>query len=66
MFLVGGGILVHKIPQLHHLVEPLLTGLNGFVQVLVSSLADASAGILAGAVVLAVVTLAQRMFKRGG
>jgi predicted DNA repair protein MutK len=65
MFLVGGGILVHKIPQLHHLVEPLLSGLNGFMQVLVSSLADAAAGILAGAVVLVGVTLAQRVFKRG-
>ncbi len=64
MFLVGGGILVHKIPQLHHLVEPLLAGLNGFMQVLVSSLADATAGIVAGAVVLVGVTLVQRLVKR--
>ena len=58
MFLVGGGILVHGIPALHHLVEPLLGGSLGW---LVSLLYDALVGIAAGAVVLAVVSLFSRL-----
>jgi predicted DNA repair protein MutK len=55
MFLVGGGILVHGIPPLHHLVES--TGM-------IASLAlNAIAGIVAGGLALAGVTLAQKMRK---
>lgn len=55
MFLVGGGILVHGIPALHHLVEN--------AGMLASLALDGAAGIVAGALVLAGVTLAQRMRK---
>ena len=55
MFLVGGGILVHGIPALHPLVEN--------AGMLASLALDAVAGIVAGALALAGVTLAQRMRK---
>ncbi|MGQ7816849.1 hypothetical protein B6S59_10525 [Pseudomonas sp. A46] len=62
MFLVGGSIILHGIPAAHHLLEPLLAaagGLSWLVQVLV----DGLAGILAGALVLAAVSLAKRVIS---
>jgi len=53
MFLVGGGILVHGIPALHHLGE----GAGMFA----SFALDGTAGIVAGALTLACITLAQRV-----
>ncbi len=57
MFLVGGGILVHGLPFLHHLLEGLPLG---FVW-------DGLVGVVAGALVLAGVTGVQRarqLFQR--
>jgi predicted DNA repair protein MutK len=53
MFLVGGGILVHAVPVLHHLVEPYAHGPLGW---LVSNGFNAAVGILAGIVVLLAVS----------
>jgi hypothetical protein len=53
MFLVGGGILVHGIAPLHHLIES--TGQ------LASLALNAIAGVVAGGLVLAGVTLAQKV-----
>jgi predicted DNA repair protein MutK len=61
MFLVGGGILVHGLPVLHHAVEGFAAGLGGVLQAITPTLADALVGVLAGALVLAGVTLAQRL-----
>ena len=66
MFLVGGGILVHGVPALHHQVEALAAAaaqgpLAGVWQVLASSGLNAVVGIVAGALVLAGVTLVQRL-----
>jgi predicted DNA repair protein MutK len=61
MFLVGGGILTHGIPVLHHLVDAAVQGMGTVGHLVVSSLLDALAGIVAGAVVLAVVTLVQKL-----
>ena len=55
MFLVGGGILVHGIPALHHLVEN--------AGMLASLALDAVTGIVAGGIALAGVTLVQRIRK---
>jgi uncharacterized protein len=55
MFLVGGGILVHGIPPLHHLVEG--------AGMLASLALDGAAGIAAGALALAAVTLFQKLRK---
>lgn len=60
MFLVGGGILVHGVPALHHWVEDLAAR-SGPLQMVVEMLLNAAVGIVAGAIVLAVVTFAQRL-----
>ena len=67
MFLVGGGILVHGIPPLHHAFERLADGLpelpavGGLVRSLTLVAFDAAAGIIAGALVLVIVTGIRRM-----
>ena len=58
MFLVGGSILVHGLPPLHHFIEPYAQGSLG---TLVSMLFDAAVGIVAGSVVVAAVTLFSRL-----
>ncbi|MEY4753204.1 MAG: hypothetical protein RJA44_879 [Pseudomonadota bacterium] len=63
MFLVGGGILGHGIAPLHHAVAAL-TESAGAAAPLLAALADALLGIAAGAVVLALVTLIQRLRRR--
>lgn len=64
MFLVGGGILVHGVPPLGHAIERIAEGLPGAFGVLANLLLDALVGMVAGAVVLGVVTLAQKMGRR--
>jgi hypothetical protein len=61
MFLVGGGILVHGVPWLHHAIEGAVQGLGAAAQAVLPALANALVGVLAGAVVLGVVTLARRL-----
>jgi predicted DNA repair protein MutK len=68
MFLVGGGILVHGIPVVHHWIEGFaehagaLPYLGGLLEALGPLLADAAFGVVAGAIALAVVTLARRVW----
>jgi predicted DNA repair protein MutK len=64
MFLVGGGILVHGIPVLHHAIAAVAQGAGSIVGALWPLLADALVGVTAGAVVLAVVSLGQRVWRR--
>jgi hypothetical protein len=64
MFLVGGGILVHGVPSLHHAIESALGGQAGFAQVLGSTLADGLVGVLAGALALGALTLGRRVRAR--
>lgn len=65
MFLVGGGILTHGIPPAHHWIERIAEQLGGFWGALAPVLLNGLAGVLAGALVLAVVTGVQRVFGRG-
>ncbi|MFZ5663342.1 MAG: DUF808 domain-containing protein [Pseudomonadota bacterium] len=58
MFLVGGGIVVHGIGALHHLIEPYTHGDLGW---LVSLLYDAAVGIATGLAVVAAVKLLGRL-----
>ncbi|KRG44222.1 hypothetical protein ARC20_08800 [Stenotrophomonas panacihumi] len=60
MFLVGGGILVHNVPALHHFIVGLGPE-SGWVGRLVSTLGNMVVGVIAGAVVLAVVTGWQKL-----
>jgi predicted DNA repair protein MutK len=64
MFLVGGGILVHGLPALHHAIEAAVQGLGGVLQPVLPTLAHGVVGIVVGAVVLAVVSLGRRLFGR--
>jgi predicted DNA repair protein MutK len=73
MFLVGGGILSHGIPFLHHAAEALRTwfaGVPGPVSafaVVAPLFFDLAAGLAAGATVVAAVSLLRRaMPSRGG
>jgi predicted DNA repair protein MutK len=52
MFLVGGGILSHGIPPVHHGIEHV-AAMAGAMSGIVSMLLDAVIGILAGAIALA-------------
>ncbi|MCA1926155.1 MAG: DUF808 domain-containing protein, partial [Thiobacillus sp.] len=63
MFLVGGGILAHGVPTLHHLAEAIApaAGAGGLLPRL---LIDAGVGIVAGGLVLAGVTAVKRLFRR--
>ncbi len=62
MFTVGGGILVHGIPWLHHQVEHLVHAVHvPFVGGLFEAVLNAVVGLIAGALVLAVVTAGQKV-----
>ena len=52
MFLVGGGIIAHGIPSLHHWIEGLVAG-RGFLEPLLNGLV----GIVAGALALGLFSL---------
>jgi uncharacterized protein len=66
MFLVGGGILVHGVPALHHGIGHLAHVLHGVpaLEGLFGLVATGLIGVAAGAVVLALVTVVGRL--RGG
>ena len=61
MFLVGGGILTHGFPIIHRWVETVSAGYSGLVAGLISLSTDAVTGIVAGALVLAAVTLFKKL-----
>ncbi|MBC7916335.1 MAG: DUF808 domain-containing protein [Rhodoferax sp.] len=54
MFLVGGGILIHGVPALHHAVEAIPVPL----------LPDLIVGVVAGGLSLLLVTLAQKVWAK--
>ncbi|QJR80596.1 DUF808 domain-containing protein [Alteromonas pelagimontana] len=62
MFLVGGGILTHNIPQLHHLSEmasKAIPALGPVTPVLV----DGLIGFIAGALIVGVITVIEKLRK---
>ncbi|MFY9476734.1 MAG: DUF808 domain-containing protein [Aquabacterium sp.] len=67
MFMVGGGILTHGIPVVHHAIQyaaeatATVPGIGGVLQALTPTALDALFGIVAGAVVLAGVMLVSRL-----
>jgi hypothetical protein len=65
MFLVGGSIVAHGIPPLHHAVEHVaqLAG-HGIAGGLATMVADLLTGLVTGGLVLAAVTLAKRLMPR--
>jgi predicted DNA repair protein MutK len=63
MFLVGGGILAHGIPPLHHWTQELEKG-GGLAGTLGPMLVSAVVGLAAGGVIVGVVTLAGKLKAR--
>jgi predicted DNA repair protein MutK len=61
MFLVGGGILTHNVPALHHAIQAISPA--GVLGPMVGMLADLVVGVLGGAIVLGVVKLIGRGAK---
>jgi predicted DNA repair protein MutK len=63
MFLVGGGILVHGLPWLHHPIETAadtVAATAPWAGTVVRALLQAAVGVVAGALALASVALARR------
>jgi hypothetical protein len=63
MFLVGGGILSHGIPPLHHWVDSVASG-GGVAGGLAGVASNALVGVVAGAVVLGLKSLVERLRGR--
>lgn len=67
MFLVGGGILVHGIPWLHHALRTLaqacaaIPALGAAIEIVVTLLGNALIGLLAGALALALVSTVRKL-----
>jgi predicted DNA repair protein MutK len=61
MFLVGGGILTHGVPVVHHALESLSQRLGAAAQPLLAMTLDGIFGLLAGAAVLLGVKAFQRL-----
>jgi predicted DNA repair protein MutK len=70
MFLVGGGIITHGIGPVHHFIEHAaevvqnVPGIGGLLHTLVPMLLNGAAGIVSGAIALAVVMAAKRILPR--
>jgi predicted DNA repair protein MutK len=63
MFLVGGGIFVHNITVVHHVVESW-SHATGALTGLTESLLTAASGVLIGAVLVALWLLGKRVFTK--
>jgi hypothetical protein len=64
MFLVGGGILTHGVPALHHMIAGLLHGFDNVTVKLGTLLLDAAVGLVAGLAAVLAVTIFQRLRPR--
>jgi hypothetical protein len=69
MFLVGGGILTHGIPPVHHAIESVaatvgtVAGIGGVLAAVVPALINGVAGIIAGVIALGLVSLVKRAIR---
>lgn len=63
MFLVGGGIVVHGVPAIHHLIEPILYQLPhiSVVEAIVPIIFNGLVGVVAGLIVVALVTITGKL-----
>lgn len=69
MFMVGGGILVHGIPPVHHAIDHLAAGaasiptIGGVMRWLIATVLDVLLGMLIGILVLVTLNAGGRLFK---
>ncbi|AYO12299.1 MULTISPECIES: DUF808 domain-containing protein [Vibrio] len=63
MFLVGGGIVVHNVPAIHHLIEPIIMDFRGhtIATAIVPTLLNGVIGVIAGLVVVAAWTVVEKV-----
>lgn len=61
MFLVGGGIVVHGIAPLHHAIEHVAASQGTLVAAILPTLLNLVLGFIIGGIVVAVVTLVEKM-----
>ncbi len=63
MFLVGGGIIVHNIPAIHHLVEPIIMDFKGhsFASAVLPVVLNGLIGFVAGLIVVGVWTVIEKI-----
>lgn len=70
MFLVGGSILIHGIPNSHDVIHSAVSALEsvpaagGFLAAIGPTLMNALAGVVAGAILVATVSLAQGLLPK--
>ncbi|WP_428773464.1 DUF808 domain-containing protein [Vibrio sp.] len=64
MFLVGGGIVVHNVAAVHHLIEPVLDATAGhsLLQSVAAILINGLIGLVAGLLVLGVLHAGQKLW----
>ncbi|MCK2150741.1 DUF808 domain-containing protein [Marinobacter alexandrii] len=62
MFLVGGGILTHGLPPVYDAIHHVAQGLGGVPEVILPTLADGVFGVIAGALLVAVITPLQKLW----
>lgn len=72
MFLVGGGIVVHQLPAVHHAVEQVLAdllllapGVSSAVQLVASRMAEGIFGVWLGLVAVAILAEGRRLSRWG-
>jgi hypothetical protein len=63
MFLVGGGILTHNVPTLHHMVTDAAQRLTA-APWLLAAVINALFGVALGLLVVALVALYGKLFRR--
>jgi hypothetical protein len=63
MFLVGGSIIGHGIPALHHFSEHLIE-ISGVFSIITPMLLDALIGLLVGAICVALFTLVSKFLPK--
>ncbi|EHU5172334.1 TPA: DUF808 domain-containing protein [Vibrio parahaemolyticus] len=63
MFLVGGGIVVHNVPAIHHFVEPIIMNFSGHsvATAILPILLNGIIGFVAGLIVVAVWTAVEKL-----
>jgi predicted DNA repair protein MutK len=55
MFLVGGGIVLHNIPLIHHAITHWIHQISPEASTILMTLANGLCGIITGLIILAVV-----------
>jgi predicted DNA repair protein MutK len=69
VFLLGGGILVHRLPRMHELIHGVshsaeaIPGIGVILAGVTATLLNGFVGILAGALAVAVITGGQKVWK---